>query len=463
MAFLLGYDQYNSLAICNKLHTKMRRNMRAQRRHWDKPESIRIRKEKAKLELALREKEDVEDRWIVATKCLEKIHERLQRKRQEVKQTICQLAHEEDVLEKKTLELQKNKREYQEEERFLTHKQAQLRTEKLVFERRATAAERQTKRRKDTLREKILECIDREQEISEKTAEQEENLRQIHNRERVLQEKAVELQKHEDELEQKSHEVEQKKEELEKNICELQELRTKKLELLEKDLMWGNLDKRLADDTEFRDLKAMVHGLQRDFVRMAANMQDASSGSSDTSSVHTLESWIHVGAPKPCCFHPDAHFKVFTSDGPVLAPASMLHQGARVQSASGEVVELVHPPEQHQVESVIELKAGEASLVVSPDHRVLIPGNKTVKAEELSEGDVVILDGVPARLSSCARKTGKTLVIRLGFKPDLPVAVSVRFASAVSFSLKIDVVWCSIVCTYLNLRGDPVLNLLLHS
>ena len=111
-----------------------------------------------------------------------------------------------------------------------------------------------------------------------------------------------------------------------------------------------------------------------------------------------------------------------------------------MQSASGKVVEVVSPPEQHQVDSVIELKAGTASLVVSPDHRVLVPGfpgNKTVKAEELSEGDGVILDGISARLSSGERKTGKTLVIRLGFKPDLPVAVSVRFVSAVSFSLKI--------------------------
>ena len=286
---------------------------------------------------------------------------------------------------------------------------------------------------------------------------------EIEEKKEVLQKKTVELQKEEDELKQKSHEVQTMREELEKNIGELQEVRSKKLELLEKELLERNaLGKRSVDETdqdsvrgELRDLKAIVHGLQQEMVRMAAHM-DASSGHSDASSVHNLDSWIHVGSPKPCCFHPEAHFKVFTSDGPVLAPASMLHQGARVQSASGKVVEVVHPPEQHQVDSIIELKAGTARLVVSPDHRVLIPGNKTVKAEELSEGDEVILDGLPARLSSWQLKTGKMLVIRLGFKPDLPVAVSVRFASAVSFSFRIDVAWCCIVYAYLNSQGDPM-------
>ena len=111
----------------------------------------------------------------------------------------------------------------------------------------------------------------------------------------------------------------------------------------------------------------------------------------------------------------------------------MLYQGARVQSATGKVIEVVHPPEQHQVDSVIELKAGSGSLVVSPDHRVLVPGNTTVKAQELRVGDEVILDGTPCRLTSCEEKPGKTLVIRLGFKPDLPVAVSIRFASKEGF------------------------------
>ena len=45
---------------------------------------------------------------------------------------------------------------------------------------------------------------------------------------------------------------------------------------------------------------------------------------------------------------------------------------------NGTLVEVVHPPEQHRVDAVIELQAEHSSLVMSPDHRILVPGNKTV-------------------------------------------------------------------------------------
>eukprot|EP00435_Cladocopium_sp_Y103_P053887 s571_g17.t1 len=342
-----------------------------------------------------------------------------------------ELKKSEDEIDKTSLELQKKKD-------ILTQSMADLEEREQVMQQKKAEQEenmRQIEKRVEVLQKKTVELQQNEEELQQKTFKMQnkkhmltESLKEIEEKERVLFCKTTELQKTEEEFEKKSCEVQKMKEELEKNVRELQEVRSKKLELLEKELLERNaLGKRLVDDHdqdsvrgELRDLKAVVHGLQQDVVRMAAHM-DASSYS-DASSVHTLDSWMQVGSPKPCCFHPDAHFKVFTSDGPVLAPASMLHQGARVQSASGKVVEVVNPPEQHQVDSVIELKAGTASLVVSPDHRVLVPGNKTAKAEELSEGDEVILDGFPARLSSCKWKTGKTLVIRLRFKPDLPVA-----------------------------------------
>ena len=351
----------------------------------------------------------------------------VQKKKDILMQSMADLEKRAQMLQEKTVELQKNEDEF---ERNTLEKQNKL-TESL----------RDIEEKERVLHCKTSELQKSEEELEEKALEVQkkkdilmQSMADLERREQMLQEKTVELQKNEEEFERKSLETQRVKTELDKNIHDLQEVRTKKLELLEKELLERNALDQDSVRVELRDLKAVVHGLQQEMARMAA------SSYSDASSVNTLESWIHVGSTKPCCFHPDAHFKVFTSDGPVLAPASMLHQGARVQSASGKVVEVVNPPEQHQVDSVIELKAGTASLVVSPDHRVLVPGfpgNKTVKAEELSEGDVVILDGIPARLSSCERKTGKTLVIRLGFKPDLPVAVSVRFVSAVSFSLKI--------------------------
>ena len=358
----------------------------------------------------------------------------VQKKKDILTQSMADLEKREQMLQEKTVELQKNEEEFERNT-----------LESLEKVNKLTESLRDIEEKKRVLHCKTSELKKSEEELEENALEVQKkkdiltrSMADLEKREQMLQEKTVELQKNEEEFERKSLETQRMKTELDKNIHDLQEVRTKKLELLEKELLERNTLDQDTVRVELRDLKAVVHGLQQEMVRMAAaaHMQDASSGHGDASSVNTLESWIHVGSTKPCCFHPDAHFKVFTSDGPVLAPASMLHQGARVQSASGKVVEVVNPPEQHQVDSVIELKAGTASLVVSPDHRVLVPGNKTVKAEELSEGDVVILDGIPARLSSCERKTGKMVVIRLGFKPDLPVAVSVTFASAVSFSLK---------------------------
>ena len=390
-----------------------------------------------KLTESLRDIEEKERVLHCKTSELQKSEEELEENALEVRkkkdiltQSMADLEKREQMLQEKTVELQKNEEEFERNTLESLEKQNKL-TESL----------RDIEEKERVLHCKTSELQKSEEELGEKALEVQkkkdiltQSMADLEKREQVLQEKTVELQKNEEEFERKSLETQRVKTELDKNIHDLQEVRTKKLELLEKELLERNALDQDSVRVELRDLKAVVHGLQQEMARMAA------SSYSDASSVNTLESWIHVGSTKPCCFHPDAHFKVFTSDGPVLAPASMLHQGARVQSASGKVVEVVNPPEQHQVDSVIELKAGTASLVVSPDHRVLVPGfpgNKTVKAEELSEGDVVILDGIPARLSSCERKTGKTLVIRLGFKPDLPVAVSVRFVSAVSFSLKI--------------------------
>eukprot|EP00435_Cladocopium_sp_Y103_P056356 s571_g19.t1 len=379
----------------------------------------------------------------------------IEQKERALHSRTSELKKSEDEIDKKSLELQK-KRD------ILTQSMADIEEREQVMQQKKAEQEetlRQIQKRVEVVQKKTVEMQQNEEELQRKTFEMQgkqnlltESLREMEETEHVLHCKTSELLKNQEEFEEKSHEVQRMKEELEKNIRELQEVRNKKLELLEKELLERNaLGKRSVDETEFQNLKAVVDGLQQEVARITCS--DASSGYSDTTSVHTLDSWIQVGSPKPCCFHPDAHFKVFTSDGPVLAPASMLHQGARVQSASGKVVEVVSPPEQHQVDSVIELKAGTASLVVSPDHRVdsvielkagtaslvvspdhrvLVPGHKTAKAEELSEGDEVILDGFPARLSSCEWKTGKTLVIRLGFKPDLPVAALMRPSSILS-------------------------------
>ena len=132
-----------------------------------------------------------------------------------------------------------------------------------------------------------------------------------------------------------------------------------------------------------------------DFVNSHPNMQLLPSqldptfecdGTSGSFSVCSLGSWIDVGSQGCCCFLPDTYFTVLMEDGEVLTPARRLFQGANVVAANGRTTEVTFPPEQHQVHAVIELQAGDAFLVVSPDHRILVPGNVTVQAQDLHVG-----------------------------------------------------------------------------
>lgn len=146
---------------------------------------------------------------------------------------------------------------------------------------------------------------------------------------------------------------------------------------------------------------------------------------SDSSSVCTVGSWTHVASGQPCCFLPDTYFKVVTDDGEICEkPAKMLFRGTRVIAADGTVIEVLYPPEQHQVDAVIKLQVGSAFLVVSPDHRILIPGHKTIQAKELEVGSEVFLDGTEAtaKLTSVEWNLVPTMVVKIAFKPDFPVA-----------------------------------------
>ena len=129
-------------------------------------------------------------------------------------------------------------------------------------------------------------------------------------------------------------------------------------------------------------LKSLVDQLEHLVLSMGNKINsisrvDSCGGASDTSSIYGAGSWIHVTG-KPCFYLPDTYFKVVTADGEILSPAKMLFKGAQVVAANGTPVEVLQPPEQHRVEAVIELQADHSFLVVSPDHRILIPGNKTV-------------------------------------------------------------------------------------
>lgn len=183
---------------------------------------------------------------------------------------------------------------------------------------------------------------------------------------------------------------------------------------------------RLLIDVRKENVEKMLDNLNKMMADVSTRMTQLATaidvqGAEDSSSDCTLESWTHV-ADEPCCFLPGTFLKKVTDVGHEMIAVQSLFQGAQVLSANGTAIEVPRPPEQHQVEAIIRLQAGPSCLVVSPDHRILIPGNKTVQARDLEEGGEVIVDGTPAKLTSVKWLLEPTIVLKISFTPDLPVA-----------------------------------------
>lgn len=148
-------------------------------------------------------------------------------------------------------------------------------------------------------------------------------------------------------------------------------------------------------------------------------------GAEDSCSDCTVGSWTHV-TEESCCFVPDTFLKKATNVGLEFVAVQTLFRGAQVVAANGTVIEVLRPPEQHQVDAVIELQAGPSCLIVTPDHRIVIPGNKTVQAKDLEVGCDVLLDQARTKLTSLEWRLEPTMVLKVSFNPDLPVAGFLR-------------------------------------
>ena len=145
-------------------------------------------------------------------------------------------------------------------------------------------------------------------------------------------------------------------------------------------------------------------------------------------------SWILVHPTSGCCFLPDTFFEVQRENGErILMRAGQLWAGTRVLAANGQWVEVRNPPEQHEAAEVIELVAGNASLTVSPEHRIVIPGGQSVQAKELDVGrKVVLTGGIEATLTSFIRRREPTTVLKIAFTPDYPVCAFMELSGILS-------------------------------
>ena len=147
-------------------------------------------------------------------------------------------------------------------------------------------------------------------------------------------------------------------------------------------------------------------------------------GPEDSCSDCTVGSWTHV-VEDSCCFLPDTFLKKASDVGHEFVLVQNLSQGDQVVAANGTVIKVLRPPEQHRVHAVIELQAGPSCLIVTPDHRIVIPGG-TVQAKDLEVGCDVLLDETRAKLTSMEWRLEPTMVLKVSFSPDLPVAGFLR-------------------------------------
>ncbi|CAE7541682.1 gss [Symbiodinium sp. CCMP2592] len=132
---------------------------------------------------------------------------------------------------------------------------------------------------------------------------------------------------------------------------------------------------------------------------------------------------------KQNCFMLDAIFKTRMD---VFREGSDLQKGSQVLAGDGKtVLEVVEISKEGQATEVVDLQAGAATLRVTPDHPVQIPDERGepgrhvyMPAGKLKPGDFVMLDsGEPVALTRAEAQAMECKVLKIVFKPDLPVAV----------------------------------------
>ena len=129
------------------------------------------------------------------------------------------------------------------------------------------------------------------------------------------------------------------------------------------------------------------------------------------------------------CFMLDAIFK---SRMDVFREGSDLQEGSQVLAGDGEtVLEVVEISKEARTKKVVDLQAGAATLRVTPDHPVQVPDENGqagcrlyMPAGKLKVGDFVMLDsGEPVALTTAETLPMECKVLKIVFKPDLPVAI----------------------------------------
>ena len=119
----------------------------------------------------------------------------------------------------------------------------------------------------------------------------------------------------------------------------------------------------------------------------------------------------------------NSSFVVFGFAASTLSRGGHGHSGVHV-----EVVRVLHHPSSVRELIRLRLRANDATLVVTADHRIMVPRGQppgmtpqTIPAGRLRVGDVVICADGEYELADVERWEQETQVYELSFKPDIPI------------------------------------------
>jgi len=128
------------------------------------------------------------------------------------------------------------------------------------------------------------------------------------------------------------------------------------------------------------------------------------------------------------CFDPAGVFQMAAGH---QLPAHLLRKGSEVLAADGTLLQVCNEPETKQVDKVVEIFAGKASLVVTEDHRVAVHDDATgaqidVLAGKLQRGTSVYVNNIPTKIDNIVPSQGKFDVLKIAFKPDKTVGAATQ-------------------------------------
>eukprot|EP00442_Polarella_glacialis_P021766 CAMPEP_0115111570 /NCGR_PEP_ID=MMETSP0227-20121206/40117_1 /TAXON_ID=89957 /ORGANISM="Polarella glacialis, Strain CCMP 1383" /LENGTH=253 /DNA_ID=CAMNT_0002510959 /DNA_START=132 /DNA_END=894 /DNA_ORIENTATION=+ len=142
---------------------------------------------------------------------------------------------------------------------------------------------------------------------------------------------------------------------------------------------------------------------------------DLRSDQGSAGSTGSFDSWI--SPPGDHCFLPESLFKMASDGVQFLLPALMLVRGSTVEAADGMTVLEVTSVRRHQTQQLTELQAGDATIRITPNHRIVTAEGAVALAMDLRVGDYVLCSSGLKQLTSVETWDEEAEVFAITFSP----------------------------------------------